>query len=134
MHHIDDVGVLLRQIKRILKKNGKVYIFEPLVRELHQVPEDYYRITPYGFKKLLKKNGFSNFKIKFDGGPFTAVGYCWDQAIQFLPKKQRLQKSNWLKKKFPEFISMDRKYKKNNVRKNTIFPMSFSIQSKLIKK
>ena len=134
MHHIDDVEALLKQIKRILKKNGKVYIFEPLVRELHQVPEDYFRITPYGFKKLLKKYGFSGFKIEFDGGPFTAVGYCWDQAIQFLPKKQRLQKSNWLKKKFPEFISMDRKYKKNNVRKNTIFPMSFSIQSKLIKK
>ena len=95
------------------------------MRELHQVPEDYFRITPYGFKKLLKKYGFSGFKIEFDGGPFTAVGYCWDQAIQFLPKKQRLQKSNWLKKKFPEFISMDRKYKKNNVRKKYHFSNEF---------
>ena len=56
---------LENQNKRILKKNGKVYIFEPLVRELHQVPEDYYRITPYGFKKLLRKYGFSSFKIEF---------------------------------------------------------------------
>ncbi len=134
MHHIDDIEILFRQIKKILKKNGKVYIFEPLVRELHQMPEDYFRITPFGFKKLLKKYGFSNFKINFDGGPFTAIGYCWDQAIQFLPKNLRNRKETWLKRQFSQFISMDKKYTKNFVRKNTIFPMSFSIVSNLTKK
>ncbi len=134
MHHIDDVEILFKQIKKILKKNGKVYIFEPLVRELHQMPEDYFRITPFGFKKLLKKYGFSNFKINFDGGPFTAIGYCWDQAIQFLPKNLRNRKESWLKRQFSQFISMDKKYTKNFVRKNTIFPMSFSIVSNLTKK
>ena len=58
-----------------------------MVRELHQIPEDYYRITPYGFKFLLKKRKFKNFKIKFEGGPFTAIIYCWDQSLQYLPKK-----------------------------------------------
>lgn len=134
MHHIDDIEILFKQIKKILKKNGKVYIFEPLVRELHQMPEDYFRITPFGFKKLLKKYGFSNFKINFDGGPFTAIGYCWDQAIQFLPKNLRNRKETWLKRQFSQFISMDKKYTKNFVRKNTIFPMSFSIVSNLTKK
>ena len=134
MHHIDDIEILFKQIKKILKKNGKVYIFEPLVRELHQMPEDYFRITPFGFKKLLKKYGFSNFKINFDGGPFTAIGYCWDQAIQFLPKNLRNRKESWLKRQFSQFISMDKKYTKNFVRKNTIFPMSFSIVSNLTKK
>ena len=134
MHHIDDVEILFKQIKKILKKNGKVYIFEPLVRELHQMPEDYFRITPFGFKKLLKNYGFSNFKINFDGGPFTAIGYCWDQAIQFLPKNLRNRKESWLKRQFSQFISMDKKYTKNFVRKNTIFPMSFSIVSNLTKK
>ena len=55
MHHIKDINLVLTQSKKILKKNGKIYIFEPLVRELHQVPEDYFRVTPYGFKHLLKK-------------------------------------------------------------------------------
>ena len=133
MHHIEDVNILLRQVKSILKNNGKIYIFEPLVRELHQVPEDYFRITPYGFRSMLKNLNFSNFKIKFNGGPFTAIGYCWDQAIQFLPKNLREQKKNWLNKEFLKFIQLDKKYKKNKVRKNTIFPMSFSIKAKLIK-
>ena len=80
------------------------------------------------------KFNFSDFKIKYDGGPFTAVGYCWDQAIQFLPKKLRDKKKKWLANEMKNFINLDKKYKKNKVRKNTIFPMSFSIEAKLKKK
>ena len=131
MHHIKDIDILLKQAKSILKKNGTIYIFEPLLRELHQVPEDYFRITPYGFKAILKELNFSNFKINFNGGPFTAIGYCWDQALQFLPKNIRNKKKKWLDKEFIKFIKLDQKYKKNKVRENTLFPMSFSIQARL---
>ena len=41
MHHIDDGRILLKQSHKILKSKGSLYIFEPLLRELHQVPEDY---------------------------------------------------------------------------------------------
>ena len=34
-----------------------------MVRELHQIPEDYYRITPYGFKFLLKKENLKILKL-----------------------------------------------------------------------
>ena len=134
MHHIEEIETLFKQVKSILKKNGKVYIFEPLVRELHQMPEDYFRITPFGFKSILSKLNFSNFRIKYDGGPFTAIGYCWDQAIQFLPKNLRDKKIRWLDKEMKNFIELDKKYKINKVRKNTSFPMSFSLEAKLIKK
>ncbi len=134
MHHIPDVKIFFHQIKSILKKNGTLYIFEPLVRELHQEPDDYFRITPYGFKYILKTYGFKNFQINFNGGPFTAVGYCWDQALQYLPKSKRYIMKKWLEKEMKKLIMMDRKYKKNNFRKNTSFPMSFSITSKLVNK
>ena len=134
MHHIEDVDILFTQIKSILKKDGKIYIFEPLVRELHQIPEDFFRITPFGFKSILKNLNFSKFKIKFNGGPFTAIGYCWDQALQYLPRNIRIKKAKWLNKEFIKLNQLDKKYKTNKVRKNTIFPMSFSIEAKLIKK
>ena len=67
MHHINNIDILLNQAKKILKKKGKIYIFEPMVRELHQIPEDYFRVTPFGFKFLLKKKKFKNFKIRYDG-------------------------------------------------------------------
>ena len=131
MHHINDVDILLHQAKRILKKGGKIYIFEPMVRELHQIPEDYFRITPYGFKFLLKKKKFKNFKINFDGGPFTAIIYCWDQSLQYLPKNIMKKKSRWLEKNIPKLRLLDKKYKKNLLRKRTSFPMSYSLQANL---
>ena len=29
MHHINNIDILLNQAKKILKKKGKIYIFEP---------------------------------------------------------------------------------------------------------
>ena len=131
MHHINDVNILLNQAKRILKKKGRIYIFEPMVRELHQIPEDYYRITPYGFKFLLKKRKFKNFKIKFEGGPFTAIIYCWDQSLQYLPKNLVTKKLKWLKKNTKYLRHLDKKYRKNLHRKKTSFPMSYSLLANL---
>ncbi len=127
LHHIEDLKKLLLQSKNILRKNGYIYIFEPLIRELHQAPEDYGRFTPYGLRKKLTKLGFKKFKVKFNGGAFTATAYCWDQAIQYLPLKKRKKEFNWLNKKISYFKKLDKKYSKNLVRKNTSFPVSFSI-------
>ena len=128
IHHINDHDKLFKQIKKILKKNGFLYIFEPLLRELHQIPEDYLRYTPYGLEYKLKKFGFKKFKSQVSGGPFTAIAYCWDQALQYIPKNIRDKKTKWFyKKHFKSLITMEKKYKKNLVRKNTSFPVSFSL-------
>lgn len=127
MHHIYDHHHLLKQCKSILKKGGDLYIFEPTLREIHQLPEDYFRFTPYGLENILKSVGFKKVKHDFSGGPFTAILYCIDQAMQYLPKN----KIGHFKKKFlidfKELIKLDKFYKRNLVRKNTKFPMSFSI-------
>ena len=127
LHHIENVDSLFFQSKKILKKKGSIYIFEPLLRELHQEPEDYGRFTPYGLKSKLKKFGFKKFKINFCGGPFTAAAYCWDQACQYLPKKLRKKEINWHNRKLKYFQILDKKFKKNLLRKYTTFPVSFSI-------
>ena len=88
MHHIYDHHHLLKQCKSILKKGGDLYIFEPTLREIHQLPEDYFRFTPYGLENILKSVGFKKVKHDFSGGPFTAILYCIDQAMQYLPKNK----------------------------------------------
>lgn len=127
MHHIYDHKKLIKQCKKILKKNGILYIFEPTLREIHQFPEDYFRFTPFSLKMILNELGFKNVDYSFSGGPFTAAAYCLDQAIQYLPHNKR---GNFKKKyigNMNKFLLYDKKYKKNLIRKNTIFPMSFSI-------
>ena len=132
MHHIFDHERLLSQCKKILRKKGKLYIFEPTLREIHQAPEDYFRFTPFSLKKILEKIGFSKTKYKYCGGPFTAATYCLDQALQYLPEKKRENfKKKFLNKNIENFVKYEKKYNKNLLRKNTIFPMSFSISATL---
>ena len=95
LHHIDDPITLFKQVKKILKPNGSIFIFEPLVRELHQIPEDYSRFTPYGLNNMLKKLNFKDGSVAVSGGPFTCILYYIDQAIQFIPLNKR---KNFLKK------------------------------------
>jgi SAM-dependent methyltransferase len=133
LHHIDDPITLFKQVKKILKPKGSIFIFEPLVRELHQIPEDYSRFTPYGLNNTLKKLNFKNGSVAFSGGPFTCILYYLDQAIQFIPLNKR---KNFLKKfNFDQrfLIQMDKVFKKNLIRKNSSAPVSFSIMSQLKK-
>ena len=128
IHHIADHKLLFNKTKKILKKKGKLYIFEPLLRELHQKPEDYLRFTPYGLKDQLIKNKFTNFKIKEEGSIFTSILYCWDQAFQYLPKKLRkIEYDKFIKNDFKKLLKFEKLYKNNLIRKNTSFPVSYSI-------
>ena len=127
MHHISDPEILLLQSRKILKKGGELYIFEPLIRELHQIPEDYGRFSPHRFKALLENYRFKNFRYKTTGGPFTCISYFWDQALQYMPVSKREKYQKWFKKENLKLIKMDLKYTKNKIRKNSSSPMAFSI-------
>ncbi len=128
MHHIFDHENLLSQCKKILKKNGKLYIFEPTLREIHQAPDDYFRFTPFSLREILKKVGFSRSTHSFCGGPFTAAAYCLDQALQYIPKNKKKEfKKKFFNKNINQFLNYEKVYSRNLERKNTIFPMSFSV-------
>jgi len=131
MHHIADYEILFKQIKSFLKPRGYIFIFEPLVRELHQVPEDYIRFTPFGLSEILKKYGFKNEKIEFTGGPFSCMAYYLDQGMQYIPLNERVNFQKKFNFEYKKLILLDKKYKKNLVRKNTSSPMAFTILSKL---
>lgn len=127
IHHIDEHEKFLKNCNKSLKKKGLLYIFEPLVREIHQKPDDYVRFTSFGLENLLNKCNFT-VKVKKDiGGPFTVVAYCIDQALQYIPKEKNFFLNSFYKENFKKLKELDNKYKKNIFRKNTSFPMAYSI-------
>lgn len=127
MHHVEFPEILLKKSFKILKKNGIIYIFEPLVRELHQVPEDYGRFSPSRIESLLKNIGFKKFLFNKIGGPFSCISYYWDQALQYLPIKKRYFYQKWLKQENKKLFHYDNFYKKNLIRSNSESPMAFSV-------
>ncbi len=128
VHHVADQDRLFAEIARITRPGGKAYIFEPIVRELHQIPDDYIRYTPFGAQHMLRKFGLEPERFEVEGGPFSTIAYCWTQALQYFPEAQRADMERWFfDEHFPELMRWDEQHRENLVRPHTQFPMSFSI-------
>jgi SAM-dependent methyltransferase len=130
VHHVADQDALFAELARIAKPGGHVYVFEPLLRELHQVPDDYLRWTPYGMARALRAAGLEPGEPRLAGGPFEAIAYCWVQALEYLPADKREEVSAWFHgTHMPELMEMDAAHGENLVRGHTAFPVAYSILS-----
>lgn len=128
VHHVRNQDAMFAECARLLKKGGIGYIFEALLRELHQIPDDYVRFTPWGFETMLEKHGLKMTQWKPAGGAFEAIAYCWVQALQYFPPEERKEKENWFyNHHFPELMELNSKYPENQIRKHTSFPVGYSI-------
>jgi len=58
IEHIDNHKLLLSEINRILKKNGKLELFVPFMFRYHEDSRDIFRPTHYYMTKLQEKSGF----------------------------------------------------------------------------
>ncbi|MBI4825079.1 MAG: class I SAM-dependent methyltransferase [Nitrospirae bacterium] len=75
IEHVKDGNLLLKEMNRVLKKNGRLLITSPLCFGEHLDPHDYYRYTQYSMKELLEKNGFIVLETEKRGGCFTLIAY-----------------------------------------------------------
>lgn len=133
VHHIANQDALFGEMARITKPQGKVFVFEPTLRELHQIPDDFLRYTPYGMYEIMRNVGLEPIDTKLDGGPFSAIGYCWLQALEYLPEEQRKKTASWFyNEHWPMLKQWDNEYTNNLVREHTKFPVGFSILAKKI--
>jgi SAM-dependent methyltransferase len=128
VHHVPDQRGLFAEIARLLKPGARGYIFEPLVRELHQSPDDYLRYTPWGFERMIVEAGMVYDRFVPEGGPFQAVAYCWTQALEYFPPDKRAEMERWFyDKHFKELMAWDEQHTQNQARKHTSFPMAYAV-------
>ena len=128
VHHVANQSGMFNEAFRITKPGGHLFVFEPILRELHQEPDDFLRYTPYGMTQSLEAVGFKIIETKTTGGPFTAIAYCWNQALQYIPEHERVTWSEWFKVHFKDLQVLESKYTKNLVRNYTSFPTAFAIR------
>jgi SAM-dependent methyltransferase len=128
LHHVKEQDALFAEVARLIKPGGTGYIFEALLRELHQAPDDYVRYTPWGFEEMLARHGLTMTRWTPSGGPFEAIAYCWVQALQYLPPEERADKERWFfEEHFPQLMALDRRQLTNLQRKHTSFPVAYGI-------
>lgn len=128
VHHVRDQEGMFAEFARLLRPGGTGYVFEALLRELHQIPDDYVRYTPWGFETLLGRHGLELTETRPTGGPFEAITYCWVQALQYFPPEERVEREKWFYQgHFQELLALDRRHQKNVVRSHTEFPVAYGV-------
>lgn len=73
LEHIYAHQFLMREVRRILKEEGRLVGFVPFWVGYHPDPHDYFRYTKEALKRLLEETGFREIKIvSIGGGPILA--------------------------------------------------------------
>lgn len=74
LEHTPDPQRFLRKISKILTKKGVLILTVPFTGNLHEVPHDYYRFTPYVLEYMLKKEKFEILYIMAEGNWISSIG------------------------------------------------------------
>ena len=76
LEHVEDPKIILKETTRILKPKGKIVIEVPFINPIHAAPDDFYRFTPNGLKKIIQDQNLRIEKI------FYVEDYNW--AIKWI--------------------------------------------------
>lgn len=89
--HLKNPSDALKEINRVVKKNGYIIITSPFLYPLHEKPHDYLRFTKYGVIKLLEDHSFE--LVKIENGPSSFLTIKQLQILHHTNKSLRTIKS-----------------------------------------
>ena len=73
LEHVSNPGIIAREISRVLKPGGKIFIYIPFIQGYHASPYDYQRYTISGIEYLFKD--FRIIEVRCGSGPTS--GFLW---------------------------------------------------------
>lgn len=79
LEHVPEPQQALMEVARVMRVDGHLILTAPHIWELHEVPHDYFRYTPYGLKHLAEQAGLEVISIKAMAGFWVTAGarFCY---------------------------------------------------------
>lgn len=85
LEHLEWPRESVKEMHRVLKPGGKLYITVPMSQNEHQVPYDFFRYTSYGLESICKHAGFIEVKIIPFGGLWVRWAYELPRGLLIFP-------------------------------------------------
>ena len=77
LEHVFEIDAVLKEINRVMKKNGKILVTVPFVWNDHEVPYDFGRYSTFGISHLLEKHGFEIMLIEKSTNFVETICQLW---------------------------------------------------------
>jgi SAM-dependent methyltransferase len=71
LEHVTNPENVFKELSRILKPEGRIYLTTNFIFPIHGAPYDFYRFTNYGLDYLAKVSGLTEIQITSRGGFFS---------------------------------------------------------------
>lgn len=109
LEHCPEPKIILSETYRVLKNGGCFFFTVPFLWNLHEVPHDEYRYTPFALKRLLSDAGFKNIDIKATGGWHASMAQMLGLWVKrsSMPERKRRILSRILKPIVRKLIKID---------------------------
>ncbi len=83
LEHTAKVFETVREIRRVVKDGGLIFISAPLAFPEHLVPHDYWRFTQYGLRELFRD--FEVLTVKPQNGYLNTLFRLWNVFLRYIP-------------------------------------------------
>jgi SAM-dependent methyltransferase len=87
LEHCPDPERILKECQRVLKDGGLFFFTVPFLWNLHDVPFDEYRYTPFALERHLNNAGFSHVNINPTGGWHLSLAQMLGLWVKRAPHK-----------------------------------------------
>lgn len=85
LEHLEWPRESVKEMYRVLKPGGRLFMTVPMAQSEHQVPYDFFRYTSYGLESICRHAGFQDIDVAPLGGMWVRWAYELPRGMSIFP-------------------------------------------------